>query len=91
MAPSGTRAAPTLSREGIVTGNTYDKYSTPNPFARALMRISRDIPVPRDASDEECLGELQSALDRVRTYSEQNIQKAGTRQFPYGRSNRDEH
>ncbi|MCL2768696.1 MAG: class I SAM-dependent methyltransferase [Solirubrobacterales bacterium] len=38
MAPSGTRAAPTLSREGIVTGNTYDKYSTPNPFARALMR-----------------------------------------------------
>jgi 2-polyprenyl-3-methyl-5-hydroxy-6-metoxy-1,4-benzoquinol methylase len=38
MAAPGARAAPTLSREGIVTGNTYDKYGTRNPLARALMQ-----------------------------------------------------
>jgi lysophospholipid acyltransferase (LPLAT)-like uncharacterized protein len=70
---------------------TWDGCMIPRPFSRAFMRISRDIPVPPDGSDEQYLRELQSALDRVRIYAEQNIKKAGTREFPYGRSNRDEH
>jgi len=70
---------------------TWDGCMIPKPFSRAFMRISRDIPVPPDGSDEQYLGELQSALDRVRIHAERNIQKAGTREFPYGRSNRDEH
>jgi hypothetical protein len=55
------------------------------------MRISTKIPVPRDGGDEEYLAELQTALDRVRIFAEENIAKAGTAEFPYGRSNRDEH
>ncbi len=32
-----------------------------------------------------------AALDRVRIFAEENIAKAGTPEFPFGRSNRDEH
>lgn len=71
--------------------NTWDKAMIPKPFCRALMRISTEIPVPANASDEEYLQKLQAALDRVRVFAEENIGKAGTPEFPYGRSNRDEH
>ncbi|HKW18409.1 MAG TPA: lysophospholipid acyltransferase family protein [Terriglobales bacterium] len=70
---------------------TWDGCMIPKPFSRALMRISRDIHVPRDGSDEDYLQELQSALDRVRIFAEENISKAGTAEFPYGHSNRDGH
>ncbi len=34
----------TLSRDGVVTGNTYDKYGSSNPLARRLMaRFERDL------------------------------------------------
>jgi 2-polyprenyl-3-methyl-5-hydroxy-6-metoxy-1,4-benzoquinol methylase len=36
-APSGAKTAPTISAEGIVTGNTYDKYGSTNPLVRRLM------------------------------------------------------
>jgi len=71
--------------------NTWDGAMIPKPFCRALMRISTKIPVPRDGGDEQYLAELQTALDRVRIFAEENIAKAGTAEFPYGRSNRDEH
>ena len=71
--------------------NTWDKAMIPKPFCRALMRISAEIPVPANGSDEEYLQKLQAALDRVRVFAEENIGKAGTPEFPYGRSNRDEH
>jgi len=70
---------------------TWDGCMIPKPFSRALMRVSREIYVPRDGGDEEYLGELQAALDRVRIFAETNIAKAGTAEFPYGGSNRDEH
>ena len=70
---------------------TWDGAMIPKPFSRAFMRISREIPVPRDGGDEEYLRELQSALDRVRIFAEENIDKAGTPEFPYGHSNRDKH
>jgi lysophospholipid acyltransferase (LPLAT)-like uncharacterized protein len=70
---------------------TWDGAMIPKPFCRALMRVSREISVPRDAGDEEYLGGLQAALDRVRIFAEENISKAGTAEFPYGHSNRDEH
>jgi lysophospholipid acyltransferase (LPLAT)-like uncharacterized protein len=71
--------------------NTWDRTIIPKPFCRALMRVSRAIPVPKDGSDEQYLAELQSALDRVRVFAEENIQKAGTEEFPWSRNNRDEH
>jgi lysophospholipid acyltransferase (LPLAT)-like uncharacterized protein len=70
---------------------TWDGCMIPKPFCRALMRVSREIVVPRDGGDEEYLQELQAALDRVRIFAEENIGKAGTAEFPYGHSNRDEH
>jgi len=70
---------------------TWDGAMIPKPFTRALMRISRKISVPQNGSDGQYLGELQTALDRVRVFAEENISKAGTPEFPYGGSNRDEH
>ena len=40
---------------------TWDGAMIPKPFCRALMRVSREIQVPRDGSDEEYLQELQAA------------------------------
>jgi lysophospholipid acyltransferase (LPLAT)-like uncharacterized protein len=78
-----------LDRAWVLT--TWDGAMIPKPFCRALMRISTKIPVPRDGGGEQYLAELQTALDRVRIFAEENIAKAGTEEFPYGRSNRDEH
>jgi 2-polyprenyl-3-methyl-5-hydroxy-6-metoxy-1,4-benzoquinol methylase len=51
----------TLSDEGVVTGNTYDKYSTSNPIARRLMDgFQRDLDellqraAPRSLLDVGC-------------------------------------
>ena len=71
--------------------STWDGAMIPKPFCRALMRISTKIPVSRDGGDEQYLAQLQTALDRVRIFAEENIVKAGTAEFPYGLSNRDEH
>ena len=57
----------------------------PKPFSRALMRVSRKISVPRKIDDTEMdryQAELQAALDRVREFSEANLQKAGSEEYP---------
>ena len=61
---------------------TWDGCMIPKPFTRALLRVSRQIPVPPDGSDEQYLNELQGALDRVRIFAEENIGKVGTLEFP---------
>jgi lysophospholipid acyltransferase (LPLAT)-like uncharacterized protein len=66
--------------------NTWDSLMIPKPFARALIRISRTMPVPQDATDVEmgrCQAELQAALDRARQFSEANVHKAGGQEFPF--------
>jgi lysophospholipid acyltransferase (LPLAT)-like uncharacterized protein len=70
---------------------TWDGCMIPKPFTRALMRISGPIRVPPDADHTKYQDELQAALDRVRIFAEENIGKAGTTEFPFGRSNCDEH
>jgi hypothetical protein len=55
------------------------------------MRISRPIPVPSDGDHEQYHAELQVALDRVRVFAEENLHKAGSPEFPFSKSNRDEH
>jgi lysophospholipid acyltransferase (LPLAT)-like uncharacterized protein len=70
---------------------TWDGCMIPKPFCRALMRVSREIKVPKNGGDEEYLQELQLTLDRVRIFAEENIRKAGTAEFPRAESNRDEH
>ncbi|HSY63894.1 MAG TPA: lysophospholipid acyltransferase family protein [Terriglobales bacterium] len=56
--------------------NTWDRSMIPKPFSRGLMRVSRRIIVPADASDsqkERFHAELQAALERVREFAEGNV------------------
>jgi lysophospholipid acyltransferase (LPLAT)-like uncharacterized protein len=67
------------------TLNTWDRCLIPKPFSKALLRISRHIPVPADANEVQMdgfHGELQAALDRVRVFSEANVKNVGEAEFP---------
>ena len=66
--------------------NTWDQLMIPKPFSKALMRVSRRMPVPPDASDlqkQQALDELQAALDRVRQFAEAHVARAGSAEFPF--------
>lgn len=66
--------------------NTWDRLIIPMPFSRVLLRIGKLIEVPRETSDAELPkyeAELQAALDRCVEFSEANIKKVGTDEFPY--------
>jgi hypothetical protein len=65
--------------------NTWDRLMIPKPFSRALIRVARNIHVPSDAGDEEISRlhqEMQAALERVQKFAEENVQLAGSPQFP---------
>lgn len=62
---------------------TWDGLVIPKPFTRALLRVSRCIPVPPEGDDDAYLKELQATLDRVRIFAEENVGKVGTPEFPY--------
>jgi lysophospholipid acyltransferase (LPLAT)-like uncharacterized protein len=67
--------------------NTWDRLIIPKPFSRVLLRFGKLIPVPSDASEEDLeryQQQLQDSLDRVCEFAEENIQKVGTPEFPYG-------
>lgn len=74
-----------LDRAWVLT-NSWDGGMVPKPFTRALVRVSRPIPVAPDGDDEKYLQELQSALDRVRIFAEENVHQVGTPEFPYVRA-----
>jgi len=66
--------------------NTWDRFIIPKPFSRVLLRFSKLIVVPPDASDEDLewyQQELQDSLDRIREFAEANIKKVGEPEFPY--------
>ena len=66
--------------------HSWDRMMIPKPFSRALVRFGKLIHVPRDASEEDLArysNELQATLDRVCDFAEQNVAKAGTKDFPY--------
>jgi lysophospholipid acyltransferase (LPLAT)-like uncharacterized protein len=65
--------------------NTWDRLMIPVPFSRVLVRFGKLIPVPADATDadvERYTAELQASLDRVCEFSEANVGKVGTADFP---------
>jgi hypothetical protein len=65
--------------------NTWDRSMIPKPFSRALMRVSRKMPVPADSDDsakERFQAELQASLERVREFAEANVGNVGTTEFP---------
>ena len=66
--------------------NTWDRLMIPVPFSRVLVRFGKLIPVPPETTDAELeryTAELQSSLDRVVEFSEKNVSKVGTAEFPY--------
>jgi lysophospholipid acyltransferase (LPLAT)-like uncharacterized protein len=74
-----------IAVERAWTLNTWDRVMIPKPFSRALMRVSTKIPVPTDADEvqrERSQAELQAALDRVRAFTEANVHKVGSEEFP---------
>lgn len=65
--------------------NTWDGFMVPKPFSRALMRVSRQMPVPAQADNrqmEDLHAELQAALDRVREFADEKVLNVGSSQFP---------
>ena len=67
------------------TLNSWDRMAIPRPFSRVLVRVGRLIAVPTDATDEDLArytDELQATLDRVCEFSEANVSKVGTEEFP---------
>jgi lysophospholipid acyltransferase (LPLAT)-like uncharacterized protein len=66
--------------------NTWDRLIIPKPFSRALLCFGKKIPVPENATDEELeryQQDLQDSLDRVREFSEANVNQVGSQEFPY--------
>lgn len=65
--------------------NTWDALVIPKPFSKALVRFSKKIQVPANATEEQMTNyhrQLQSALDRVTAYAEQNVSRVGTPDLP---------
>jgi hypothetical protein len=70
------------------TLNSWDRMVIPRPFSRVLVRVGKLIAVPADATDEDSARyteELQATLDRVCEFSQANVSKVGTAEFPYYR------
>jgi lysophospholipid acyltransferase (LPLAT)-like uncharacterized protein len=68
------------------TLNSWDRMVIPRPFSKVLVRVGKLIQVPTDATDEDLArysDELQATLDRVCEFSEANVGKAGSGEFPY--------
>jgi lysophospholipid acyltransferase (LPLAT)-like uncharacterized protein len=66
--------------------NSWDRMMIPRPFSRVLLRFGKLIPVPASATEEDVeryTAELQVALDRVCEFSEANVNRVGTSEFPY--------
>ena len=69
--------------------NSWDRLMIPRPFSRVLVRVGKLIQVPAAASEEDLerySTELQATLDRVREFSEANVRRVGTAEFPLRRT-----
>jgi lysophospholipid acyltransferase (LPLAT)-like uncharacterized protein len=66
--------------------NSWDRMMIPHPFSRVLVRVGKLIHVPNDATEQDVeryTAELQASLDRVCEFSEANVSKVGSSEFPY--------
>ena len=68
--------------------HTWDEMMIPKPFSRALVRLSRRIPVPPNADDaqmQDYHAQLQASLERVTAFAEENVGRVGEKEFPIWR------
>ena len=64
---------------------TWDALMIPKPFSKALVRASAKIRVPEEVGEAEMAGyqaQLQSALERVTRFAEENVAFVGSSEFP---------
>jgi lysophospholipid acyltransferase (LPLAT)-like uncharacterized protein len=64
---------------------TWDAFMIPKPCSKALVRFSKRISVPRDASEQqmqEFHRALQAALERITKFAEENVARVGSEEFP---------
>jgi lysophospholipid acyltransferase (LPLAT)-like uncharacterized protein len=64
---------------------TWDELMIPKPFSKALVRFSAKVRVPADADDAQMAEfhrQLQSALERVTRFAEENVVRVGSAEFP---------
>jgi lysophospholipid acyltransferase (LPLAT)-like uncharacterized protein len=64
---------------------TWDALIIPKPFSKALVRASAKIHVPEGVGELEMAGyqaQLQSALERVTRFAEENVAFVGSPEFP---------
>ena len=64
---------------------TWDALIIPKPFSNALVRASAKIRVPEGVGEVEMAGyqaQLQSALERVTRFAEENVAFVGSTEFP---------
>jgi lysophospholipid acyltransferase (LPLAT)-like uncharacterized protein len=69
--------------------NTWDDLMIPKPFSKALVRFSTKMRVPAEADDAQMAefhGQLQSALERVTRFAEDNVARVGSAEFPVVKS-----
>jgi lysophospholipid acyltransferase (LPLAT)-like uncharacterized protein len=65
--------------------HTWDEFMIPKPFSQALARVSRGIQVPADPTEAQLADfhqQLQSALERVTKFAEDNVARVGSQEFP---------
>ena len=75
-----------VSVDKAVVLNSWDRMVIPLPFARVLVRVGKLISVPLNCPNQDfarSMEELQAALDRVSAFSEENVRKVGSDEFPY--------
>ncbi len=65
--------------------NTWDALMIPKPFSKALVRFSVKVWVPAEADDAQMAEfhrQLQTALERVTGFAEENVARVGSAEFP---------
>jgi lysophospholipid acyltransferase (LPLAT)-like uncharacterized protein len=68
---------------------TWDGFMIPKPFSKALVRLSRKILVQADADEiqmRDYHAQLQAALERVTKFTEENVARVGSQEFPIARA-----
>jgi lysophospholipid acyltransferase (LPLAT)-like uncharacterized protein len=68
---------------------TWDALMIPQPFSKALVRVSARMQVPSEAGDRQMAAfheQLQAALERVTRFAEEHVSEVGSPEFPATRN-----
>jgi lysophospholipid acyltransferase (LPLAT)-like uncharacterized protein len=69
--------------------NTWDALMIPQPFSKALVRVSARMQVPSEAGEAQMAAfhkQLQAALERVTRFAEEHVSEVGSPEFPVAKN-----